>query len=97
MPNWPPVETSARLAHDLKEALHARDAAESQLKEQTEALSLKLSQAKEDAAREVEKAARQEKHRLERQQLEFDKDAAPARRGAGTPIETARAGIVPRV
>src|SRR6059058_3773929 len=28
------VENSARLAHDLKEALHARDAAESQLKHQ---------------------------------------------------------------
>ena len=67
------VEKSAKLAHDLKEALHARDAAESQLKHQADSLSLKLSQAQEDAARQMEKAARQEKHRLERQQLEFGK------------------------
>jgi hypothetical protein len=67
------VEASAKLTHDLKEALHARDAAESQLQQQAESLSTKLSQAKEDGARELEKAARQEKHRLERQQLEFGK------------------------
>lgn len=67
------VEKSARLAHDLKEALHARDEAESQLKNQTDSLSLKLSQAQEDIGRQIEKAVRQEKHRLERQQLEFEK------------------------
>ena len=67
------VETTARLTHDLKEALHARDAAESQLQHQADSFALKLSQAKEDAAREMEKAVRQEKHRLERQQLEFGK------------------------
>lgn len=67
------VEASAKLAHDLKEALHARDVAESQLKHQADSLSRQLSQAKEDAAREMEKAARQEKHRLERQQSEFEK------------------------
>ena len=67
------VEKSAKLAHDLKEALHARDAAESQLKHQADALSLKVSQAQEDAARQIEKITRQEKHRLERQQLEFEK------------------------
>jgi hypothetical protein len=67
------VEGSARLSHDLKEALHARDTAESQLQQQADALGLKLSQAKEDAAREVEKAVRQEKLRFERQQLEFGK------------------------
>jgi hypothetical protein len=67
------VETAARLSHDLKEALNARDTAESQLQQQADSLSLKLSQAKEDAAREVEKAVAQEKHRLERQQLEFGK------------------------
>src|SRR5258705_918245 len=67
------VETSAKLAHDLKEALNTRDTAESQLQQQADSLSLKLSQAKEDAAREMEKAARQEKHRSERQQLEFGK------------------------
>jgi hypothetical protein len=67
------VEKSARLDHDLKEALHARDEAESQLKHQADSLSLKLSQAQEDAARQIEKAARQEKHRFERQQLEFEK------------------------
>jgi hypothetical protein len=67
------VENSARLAHDLKEAENARDEAVTQLQQQTESLSLKLSQAREDAARELEKAARQEKHRLELQQLEFAK------------------------
>lgn len=67
------VDKSARLAHDLKEALRARDTAEAQLKQQADSLSLKLSQAQEDAARELEKAARQEKHRLERQQADFEK------------------------
>jgi hypothetical protein len=67
------VETSAKSTHDLKEALHARDLAESQLKQQADSFSLKLSQAQEDTAREVEKATRQEKHRFERQQLEFGK------------------------
>jgi hypothetical protein len=67
------VEASARLNHELKEALHARDTAESQLQQQADSLGLKLAQAKEDAARELEKTARQEKHRLERQQLEFGK------------------------
>ena len=68
------VEKSAKLAHDLKEALHARDTAESQLKHQTDSLSFRLSQAEEDAARALEKAARQEKHRWERQQLEVEKN-----------------------
>ena len=67
------VEASARLSHDLKEALHARDAAESQLQQQADSLALQLSQTKEDADRELEKATRQEKHRMERQQLEFGK------------------------
>jgi hypothetical protein len=67
------VDKSARLEHDLKEALHARDEAESQLKHQTDSLSLKLAQAEEDSARQIEKAVRQEKHRFERQQLEFEK------------------------
>src|SRR5436190_297902 len=67
------VEASAKLTHDLKEALHARDTAESQLQQQADSFSLKLSQAQEDAAREQEKAVRQEKHRSERQQLEFRK------------------------
>jgi len=67
------VEATAKLAHDVKEALHARDAAEAQLKHQSDALALKLSQVQEDTAREMEKAARLEKHRFERQQLEFGK------------------------
>jgi len=66
-------ETAARLTLEAKDALNARDIACSQLQLQLEALSLKLTQAKEEAAREIEKAARQEKHRLERQQLEFAK------------------------
>jgi hypothetical protein len=67
------VEASAKLSHDLKQALDARDLAESQLQQQAEAFNVKLSQAREDTAREVEKALRQEKHRFERQQLEFGK------------------------
>ena len=35
------VEVSAKVAHDLKEALHARDTAESQLQQQADALSMK--------------------------------------------------------
>ena len=66
-------EKSARLTYDLKQAVSARDAAVAQLQQQTESLSLKLTQAKQDAAREMEKAARQEKHRFERQQMEFVK------------------------
>lgn len=67
------VETNARLAHDVKEALHARDTAEAQLKHQADGLARQLTQVKDEAARELEKAARQEKHRLERQQAEFEK------------------------
>lgn len=67
------MEASAKLTHDLKEALHARDTAEAQLQQQENTFALKLSQAKEDASREIEKAARQEKHNLDRQQLEFAK------------------------
>lgn len=67
------VEKNAKLAHELKEALHARDTAESQLKQQSDALTRQLAQAQEDAARELEKVTRQEKHRFERQQLDFDK------------------------
>jgi hypothetical protein len=67
------VEKSARVEHDLKEALHARDEAESQLKHQVDALSLKLSQAQEEATRHMDKAVRQETHRWERQQFEFEK------------------------
>jgi hypothetical protein len=67
------VEKSARLAHDLKEALNARDAAESQLKHQADSYSRQLSQAQDEAAREREKITRQEKHRLEQQTAEFEK------------------------
>jgi hypothetical protein len=67
------LEASAKLTHGLKEALHARDTAESRLQQQADAYSLKLSQTKEDAARELEKTTRQEKHRFERQQLEMEK------------------------
>ncbi len=67
------VEKNARLAHELKEAGHARDTAEMQLKEQADAFERRLAQVQEDAARELEKVTRQEKHRAERQQLEFDK------------------------
>lgn len=65
------MEGSSRLAHDLKEAQRARETADAQSRQQADAFSLKLSQAKDDAARELEKAARQEKLRFERQQSEF--------------------------
>ncbi len=67
------VEKSARLEHDLKEALQARDEAESQLKHQVDTLGRKLAQTQEDAARQTDKAVRQETHRWERQQFEFEK------------------------
>jgi hypothetical protein len=67
------VEKNAKLSYELKEALHIRDAAEFQLKQQADVFERQLAQAKEDAARELEKVTRQEKHRFERQQLEFDK------------------------
>jgi hypothetical protein len=53
------MEATAKLSHDLKEALNSRDAAESQLQQQAESFSFKLAQAKEDASREVEKAVAQ--------------------------------------
>ncbi|MGC3959335.1 MAG: hypothetical protein QM813_15750 [Verrucomicrobiota bacterium] len=67
------VEKNAKLSHDLKEALHARDAAEFQAKQQAEVFERQLAQTQEDGAREVEKVTRQEKYRFERQQLDFDK------------------------
>ncbi len=67
------VEASAKMNHDLKEALHARDTAESALKQQADSLSVQFSQAREDAARDLEKVTRQEKHRFDRQQMEFAK------------------------
>lgn len=66
-------ERTAKLAYELKEALNACDEARAQLQQQTEAYEFKLTQAREDAAREIEKGVRQEKHRAERQQLEFNK------------------------
>jgi hypothetical protein len=67
------VEKLGKLTHDLKDAVRARDEAEARLKNQADSLSLKLSQAQEDAAREIEKMARQEKQRFELQRLEFEK------------------------
>ena len=66
-------ESTAKLAYDLKEALDDRDTARSQMQQQTESLALKLTQVRDEASREMEKALRQEKNRSERQQLEFDK------------------------
>jgi hypothetical protein len=67
------MESAARLNQDLKAAMEARDIAEAQRKQQEDSFALKLAQAKEEAAREAEKALRQEKLRFERQQLEFGK------------------------
>jgi hypothetical protein len=67
------VEKIAKVSQELKEAQHARDEAESQLKHQADGFSVRLTQTQEDGARQLEKLTRQEKHRFERQQLEFEK------------------------
>ena len=67
------AEASGKLADDLKEALKARDKAESELKRQADTFLFQLSQAKEDAAHQKDTAARDHKNRLEKQQLEFEK------------------------
>jgi hypothetical protein len=67
------MEKMSRMERDLKDALRARDEAETQLKLQADNLSLKLTQAQEDGTRMFEKASRQEKYRFERQQQEFEK------------------------
>jgi hypothetical protein len=66
-------ETLTRLTNDLAEASQARDLAESRLQQQAEAFAHQLSETREDASREFEKALRQEKQRGERQQMEFTK------------------------
>ncbi len=66
-------EATAKLQYDVKQALEDRDAARLQMQHQTDSLEFKLTQAKEEAARELDKALRQEKYKLERQQLEFAK------------------------
>jgi hypothetical protein len=66
------VEKHTQLTQELKEARYTRDAAESQLAQQQDIFARQLAQAQEDAGRELEKVTRQEKHRFERQQLEFD-------------------------
>jgi len=66
-------ETAAKAAFDLKQALEDREDANRQLQQQTESLTLRLAQAQEEAEREHAKILRQEKFRLERQQLDFDK------------------------
>jgi hypothetical protein len=67
------MEKMSRMERDLKDALRARDEAETQLKLQADSLSLKLTQAQEDGTRMFEKASRQEKYRFERQQQEYEK------------------------
>jgi hypothetical protein len=67
------MEKMSRMERDLKDALRARDEAETQVKLQADSLSLKLTQAQEDGTRMFEKASRQEKYRFERQQQEYEK------------------------
>jgi hypothetical protein len=67
------AEKETRLSHELKETARARDAAEAEVKHTTESLSLKLSQSQEGAIRDLEKATRQEKQKLDWQKLEFEK------------------------
>lgn len=64
------VERSAKLAQDVKEAMHARETAESQLKQQADAFALQLAQARDEAAQEVEKAARRLKQREQQLQAQ---------------------------
>jgi hypothetical protein len=66
-------ENVARANADLKEAVQAREIAESQLKYQAENIALQVAQAREESVREADKIARQEKQRLERQLSELDK------------------------
>ncbi|MEW6306447.1 MAG: hypothetical protein AB1705_23520 [Verrucomicrobiota bacterium] len=66
-------ESVARLTHDLKAAIQARDAAESRLQQLTEEFSYKLSETREDVVREMEKALRLEKQHAEHLQEEFGK------------------------
>lgn len=66
------VDKSGKLAHELKQALHAREEMETQLKRQIDSLTVQLTRAQEDAARQTEKAAREENYRMERQKLEFE-------------------------
>jgi hypothetical protein len=66
------VDKSGKLALELKQALDAREEVESQLKRQVDSLTLQLTQAQEDAARQKEKAEREENYRLERQKMEFE-------------------------
>jgi hypothetical protein len=67
------VDKIAKMEHALKDAQHARDEAESLLKRQTDTFGLQMSQVQEEGTRFFEKATREEKHRTERQQMEFDK------------------------
>jgi hypothetical protein len=67
------MEKMSRMERDLKDALRARDEAETQVKLQSDTLSLKLNQAQEEGTRMFEKASRQEKYRFERQQQEHEK------------------------
>jgi hypothetical protein len=67
------VERVAKMEHDLKDALHARDEAQALLKRQAESHELQMSQVQEEGTRFFEKATREEKHRVERQQIEFEK------------------------
>lgn len=86
------LENSAKLAHELKEALHVRETAESQLKNQAETFARQLSQATEDAAREAEKAARQFEHRLKQreQELSLSFDARLVEEKSRAEVETRR-------
>ena len=67
------TEKSSKLSQDLKEALSVRDVAQSELKHQADAYTVQLSQIQEEAAREMDKAVREEKYRSEKQQSEFEK------------------------
>ena len=66
------VDKSGKLALELKQALHDREEVETQLKRQVESLTVQLTQLQEDAARQKEKAEREENYRMERQKLEYE-------------------------
>lgn len=65
------VDKGSKIANELKETRNALETAEFRLKQQVDAKDVQLSQAKEDAAREVEKANLAATHRAEGLQLDF--------------------------
>ena len=91
------VEASAKLTHDLKEACDARDAAESQLQQQAETLCPQAVTSQGGRRPRAGEGRAPGETSRGPAAVGVWQDTAPARRGLRTPVETARAGIVPRL